>query len=115
MNLDYQGQASLLEGVAAAAAAEGQMEQVTISKYLGGDEAHIHLVKGLDVALARRVKREMDKESNETDRTSLPTTTEQQAERKSAVVVEDADKAHVLLQNITRIHIIRTWPTGAQS
>jgi IK cytokine len=40
------------------------MDQVTISKYLGGDEEHTHLVKGLDVALARRVRREMDKETS---------------------------------------------------
>ena len=30
-----------------------------MTKFLGGDEAHTHLVRGLDVTLARKVKREM--------------------------------------------------------
>ena len=97
-NVDYQDQASLMEGVAAAAD-EGQMDQVTLTKYLGGDEAHTHLVKGLDVALARRVKREMDMETTETETTAvLPSTTRQA--QKSTVVVRDATEARSLLQNI---------------
>ena len=32
------------------------MDPAELSKYLGGDEAHTHLVKGLDVALARSVR-----------------------------------------------------------
>jgi hypothetical protein len=62
--VDYHGQASFLEWVAASAADEGEMDQVTISKYPGGDEEHTNLVKSLDVALARWVKREMDKETS---------------------------------------------------
>lgn len=100
-NADYQGQALLLEGVAAASADdEGQMDQVTISKYLGGDEAHTHLVKGLDVALARRVKREMDMEMSETETTAVLPLTTKQAQKKSTVVVRDATEARLLLQNI---------------
>ena len=38
---------------------EDARDTATLSKYLGGDEAHTHLVKGLDVALARKVKRDM--------------------------------------------------------
>lgn len=30
-----------------------------MTKFLGGDEAHTHLVRGLDVTLARKIKREM--------------------------------------------------------
>jgi hypothetical protein len=97
-NIDYQGQAALLEGVTAADADEGEMDQVAISKYLGGDEEHTHLVKGLDVALARRVRREMDKGTTETESAALPSTTRQ--EQMSTVVVRDATEARLLLQNI---------------
>ena len=98
-NVDYEAQASLLEGVAYAA--DGvEMDQVTMSKYLGGDEAHTHLVKGLDVALARRIKREMDNELKETDldtTNSLPTNDKA---KKSIVAVRNADEARALLQHI---------------
>jgi len=39
---------------------EGAMDSADLSKYLGGDEAHTHLVKGLDVALARSVREKMN-------------------------------------------------------
>ena len=32
--------------------------QAELSKFLGGDEQHTHLVKGLDVALASKIRRE---------------------------------------------------------
>ena len=57
-NTDYAASEDLLQGIRAAAQ-EGQNNEAELSKYLGGDEAHTHLVKGLDVALARRVKQEM--------------------------------------------------------
>ena len=46
---------------------ESQLELMTtattlnaeMTKFLGGDEAHTHLVRGLDVTLARKIKREM--------------------------------------------------------
>ena len=45
-------------------AAQDQWDE--LSKHLGGDEAHTHLVKGLDVALARSVKSQMaQKEQDE--------------------------------------------------
>lgn len=103
-NVDYQAQASLLEGVATSTNENdgGTMDEVTISKYLGGDEEHTHLVKGLDVALARRVKREMDKETMNSDleriekaKANVPIREET---TKTIVVVKDADEARAFLQ-----------------
>lgn len=39
---------------------EGRRKQAELSRYLGGDEAHTHLVKGLDKALAEKVRREVN-------------------------------------------------------
>ena len=36
-----------------------------MSKFLGGDESHTHLVKGLDISLANKVRREMEATRNE--------------------------------------------------
>jgi hypothetical protein len=59
-NQDYKQSENLLQGVASAAGDEGAaLGASALSKYLGGDEDHTHLVKGLDVVLARKVKREM--------------------------------------------------------
>ena len=49
-NADYQDSQRLLAGVATAAEDD---DVETISKFLGGDEAHTYLVKGLDVTLAK--------------------------------------------------------------
>ena len=57
---EYASSSKLLQDIQQAAA-EGDTDAATLSKYLGGDEAHTHLVKGLDVALARKIKREMGK------------------------------------------------------
>ena len=38
---------------------EGRRKQAELSRYLGGDEEHTHLVKGLDKALAEKVRREV--------------------------------------------------------
>jgi hypothetical protein len=57
---EYASSSKLLQDIQQAAA-EGETDAATLSKYLGGDEAHTHLVKGLDVALARKIKREMGK------------------------------------------------------
>ena len=71
-NDDYKESQNLLQKVggqddnisSSAIDAEGAedtaMNQAELSKYLGGDEAHTHLVKGLDVALARSVRKEME-------------------------------------------------------
>mmetsp|Transcript_9540 Transcript_9540/g.20302 ORF Transcript_9540/g.20302 Transcript_9540/m.20302 type:complete len:575 (-) Transcript_9540:216-1940(-) len=55
-NLDY----APLEFIAASTNdyAEDRRTQAELSKYLGGDEEHTHLVKGLDWALAQKVRRE---------------------------------------------------------
>lgn len=96
-NLDYEADASLLEGVTDGGVTdERDMDRVTMSKYLGGDEAHTHLVKGLDVTLARRVKRELGKETTDVDVGVLPTCTKV----KKKHVVRDADEARLLLQRI---------------
>lgn len=107
-NLDYQASNMLMEGVAAAAANNedgSQMDQVTMSKYLGGDETHTHLVKGLDVALARRVKREMsDKQETQLQRTSDPEEDKHPVpieSKKPIVAVRNTDEALVLLQRAT--------------
>ena len=43
--------------------------QAELSKFLGGDEQHTHLVKGLDVALASKIRREeMGKKQNGAER-----------------------------------------------
>ena len=55
---EYESSNKLLQDIQQAAE-EGETDAATLSKYLGGDEAHTHLVKGLDVALARKVKRDM--------------------------------------------------------
>lgn len=57
-NTDYQDSQRLLSSVAAAAQDaqddDNNDNLETISKFLGGDEAYTHLVKGLDVTLAKR-------------------------------------------------------------
>jgi hypothetical protein len=94
-NVDYQAQASLLEGVTAKGTEESNMDRVTISKYLGGDEAHTHLVKGLDVTLVRKVKRELGKETMDVDADSLPGKVEKKEE-----FVQDKVQARLLLQRV---------------
>jgi hypothetical protein len=74
------------------------MDQVTLSKYLGGDEAHTHLVKGLDVALARRVRREINKGITETNTKKL--LPPKQTEKSTVIMVRDANEARELLQNV---------------
>ena len=53
-NIDY----ASLEGLAAQLGEDDRRRQAELSKYLGGDEEHTHLVKGLDKALAEKVRRE---------------------------------------------------------
>ena len=53
-NIDY----TSLEGLAAQSGEDDRRRQAELSKYLGGDEKHTHLVKGLDKALAEKVRRE---------------------------------------------------------
>ena len=49
-------------------AEEMKKKQAELSKYLGGDEEHTHLVKGLDRVLAQKVRREeMGKKDEEED------------------------------------------------
>ena len=55
-NDDYKDSETLLKTVTQGEDGETALDQAEISKYLGGDEAHTHLVKGLDVALARSVR-----------------------------------------------------------
>jgi IK cytokine len=91
-----QADESLLKGVASAAAdpaADKSTEE--LSKYLGGDEEHTHLVKGLDVVLARKVKREWHKEKNQ-----QPTTTAKESKQQMAetTFVETVEQAKDLLQ-----------------
>lgn len=52
-NADY----ASLEGLAQSGE-DDRRRQAELSKYLGGDEIHTHLVKGLDKALAEKVRRE---------------------------------------------------------
>jgi hypothetical protein len=53
-NADYNDSANLLDAVNEDG--ERAMDREELSKYFGGDEAHTHLVKGLDVALARSAR-----------------------------------------------------------
>ncbi|KAL7541286.1 hypothetical protein ACHAXR_010775 [Thalassiosira sp. AJA248-18] len=53
-NLDY----ASLEGLAQQSGEDDRRRRAELSKYLGGDEEHTHLVKGLDKALAEKVRRE---------------------------------------------------------
>jgi hypothetical protein len=94
-NVDYQSQASLLEGVTAQGTEDSNMDQVTLSKYLGGDETHTHLVKGLDVTLARKVKREISKQTTDLNVDSLHTKTKKQDE-----CVRDKHQARLLLLRV---------------
>ena len=60
-NLDYaslQGLASSNNQHGGGGEEEDRRRQAELSKYLGGDEEHTHLVKGLDKALAEKVRRE---------------------------------------------------------
>lgn len=52
-NVDYAD----LQGLTQSGAGD-RKKQVELSKYLGGDEEHTHLVKGLDKMLAEKVRRE---------------------------------------------------------
>lgn len=65
-NADY----ASLQGLAGSGEVD-RKRQAELSKYLGGDEEHTHLVKGLDKALAEKVRREEmgggDKESGDLD------------------------------------------------
>jgi IK cytokine len=54
-NIDY----ASLEGLAAQSGEDDRRRQAELSKYLGGDEKHTHLVKGLDKALAEKVRRDV--------------------------------------------------------
>jgi hypothetical protein len=90
----------LLKGVASAAAdpaADKSSEE--LSKYLGGDEEHTHLVQGLDVVLARKVKREWHKEKKQ-----QPTTTAKESKQQmvETTFVETVDQAKDLLQQCIR-------------
>lgn len=111
-NVDYQAlqaEQALLEGRVAAAASgddSGQMDSVTMSKYLGGDEEHTHLVKGLDVALARKVKREMvastrDGEQPRKQEAVEPRVKDENEKKKRIRIVKDADEARAFLQRTT--------------
>jgi hypothetical protein len=53
-NADYQDSQRLLAGVATAVEDGDDDDLEAKSKFLGGDEAHTHLVKGLDVTLAKQ-------------------------------------------------------------
>jgi len=55
LNIDYDGVLSTSE---VGETAVTDMVDKDMSKYLGGDEAHTHLVRGLDLALAQKVRRE---------------------------------------------------------
>ena len=60
-NIDYaslQGLASSNNQHGGGGEEEDRRRQAELSKYLGGDEEHTHLVKGLDKALAEKVRRE---------------------------------------------------------
>jgi RED-like protein N-terminal region len=79
-----------------------------MSKFLGGDEAHTHLVKGLDVTLARKVKREMGKLIDQN--TDLTTVLLKKAQEKKAnhqlkvestVIVESAAEAKEKIKHWT--------------
>jgi hypothetical protein len=79
-----------------------------MSKYLGGDERHTHLVKGLDVTLAQKVKREMGK-LIDSHRTAVPVSKKkQQAEEKQQEeelkMVETKSEATQLIKDWSADH-----------
>lgn len=63
------------------------VDDAEMTKYLGGDEAHTHLVKGLDVVLSRRVKREMGKLADD----DLDTVLQQQQQQQQAQTSKPAE------------------------
>ncbi|CAB9519421.1 Protein Red [Seminavis robusta] len=65
-NVDYQESQVLLETVKKQASASEGLDETELSKFLGGDEAHTHLVKGLDVALAQTVRQKMQEQQEGT-------------------------------------------------
>jgi hypothetical protein len=98
-----QADESLLKGVASAAAdpaADKSTEE--LSKYLGGDEEHTHLVKGLDLVLARKVKREWYNEKNRQPTTTAKESKQQQQQRMEETFVETVEQAKDLLQQCIR-------------
>lgn len=56
---------SVAPDVKSADAAERRKQMIEESKYLGGDMAHTHLVKGLDYALLQKVRAEIETEDDE--------------------------------------------------
>jgi hypothetical protein len=75
-----------------------------MTKYLGGDEAHTHLVKGLDVTLARRVKREMGKLIDQ--HTDLDTVLKKASAKKTeevpvSSIIETASEGKKKIQQLT--------------
>ena len=96
-NVDYAASESLLKGLAQSV--EGGGNETELSKYLGGDEAHTHLVKGLDVALARKVKREMGRSIDQnTDMASVrqEATEDDSGEESTATPMTEREARHFL-------------------
>ena len=58
-------------GAAGAADGERHREEIERSKFLGGTEEHTHLVKGLDFALLRRVREEIQLREREDEEEAL--------------------------------------------
>ena len=66
-NADYEDSQKLLEAVSKNQEGEESALAVSdLSKFLGGDEAHTHLVKGLDVALALSVRQRLQPTNSRT-------------------------------------------------
>jgi len=68
-------------GVAALAAVDIEM-----SKYLGGDLAHTHLVKGLDYALLNKVRGEGSSQQQQNDTTNTATADDDEEKRRRGVL-----------------------------
>ena len=78
LDIDYKSTTDLLKTAA------GALDDKDMSKYLGGDEEHTHLVKGLDLALAQKVKREQKKlQSQAMQNTNSRQVSNEKAENKN--------------------------------
>lgn len=101
-NADYQDSQRLLSGMTAAAKDGQDVDIEHLSKFLGGDEAYTHLVKGLDVTLAKR--------SVNTDVSAHRQRTQETEQTREPTLAKTAEEAMELIA--TDIRIVSELGTG---
>ncbi|KAJ3331749.1 hypothetical protein HDU76_002305 [Blyttiomyces sp. JEL0837] len=94
INPDYQDSEEILARLASAevsseAEAASKSALYEQSKYLGGDVQHTHLVKGLDFALLKKVRKEMEEKGESTEAMEMEPSEKQDTIRIRSKAAED--------------------------